>query len=157
MQLKQECCTRWNSLYEMFERIHKLKDAVSLFLVQPEAGAHGPFGGETWRFVEDAITVLRPCYEATVELSGEKFATGSKIIPMTKMLLTFYANLARECNVDTTHPLKKELASDLLANLNSRFDRVEEVRILTQATLLDPRFKNRVFRKEDKKRMHWPL
>ncbi len=149
-KLVQDVPTRWNSLYQMLERALKLKQAITLLLVQPVVGGRiEPFTGEDWRSMEEAVSVLWPCYQATIELSGEKFCTGSKVIPLTKMLLGFYAAEERR-NPDDS--LKKKLASSILQNLLKRFDKVEDIRILAQATLLDPRFKNKVFRQEDKKK-----
>ncbi len=66
----------------MFQRLHKLKDAVSLLLTEP--GMHhqvGSFGSDQWEALAVAVEALEPCFEATEQLSGEKFATGSQVIP----------------------------------------------------------------------------
>ncbi len=149
-KLLQDVVTRWNSLFLMLERFLKLKNAVTLFL--SDAGMDkdiGHFGSCQWEVIEEAVQLLRPCYEATVELSAEKFATGSKVIPITKMLMGWYATADREADFGS---LKKELASKILSSLNKRFNMLEDVRILCMATLLDPRFKNRCFRSSEKKK-----
>ncbi len=149
-KLIQYCPTRWNSLYEMFQRFAKLKDSITLLLAHTVMDEDvGPISSGVWEVIEDAIELLAPCFEATVELSGEKISTGSKAIPMTKMLMSYYAAAEREANEGS---LKKNLAHHILQNLNKRFDIFEDIRILALATLLDPRFKNRCFRLAEKKK-----
>ncbi len=136
-KLIQDVPTRWNALYDMLQRFLELKDAIVLLLAQPGMDKNtGPISSSVWEVIEDAVALLKPCYEATVELSGEKVATGSKIIPLTKVLLTHYTAATREANEGST---KKKLAHHLLANLNERFGGVEDIRILAMASLLDPR------------------
>ncbi len=126
--------------------------SVSLLLIEPELKRKfNSFNRGDWRLIEDGVTVPRLCFEATTTLCGEKFATASQIIPFTKMLLAFYFDLEKECSGDPDS-MKKEFVSSLLRNLLMRFDGVEDVRILAQATPLDPRFKNRAFRKGEKKK-----
>ncbi len=85
------------------------------------------------------MTVLHPCYEVTVELLGEKFTMASKIIPLTKGLMAFYSKAASDTS---GHPLKQDVAGQLLQQLVKRFEQVEELMSSAIATLLDPRFEN---------------
>ncbi len=136
-KLIQDVPTRWNSLYEMFQRFLDLKDAVTLLLAQPGLDKDMlPLSSSTWDDIDQAVKLLKPCYEATVELSGEKVSTGSKVIPLSKVLMANYAAAERESEEGST---RKELAHHILRNLNWRFEDVEDVRILAMATLVDPR------------------
>ena len=136
-KLIQDVPTRWNSFYEMIERFLQLKDAITLLLAQPGMDKDLPqFTASTWEVIDHAVKLLKPCYEATTELSGEKISTGSKIIPLSKVLMANYAAVEREAADGTT---EKKLAHEILDNLNQRFGHFEEVRILAMATLLDPR------------------
>ncbi len=136
-KLKQDVPTRWNSLFDMLERCYDLKDAITIFLTHPGMDKDvGTFSSSEWQVIEDAVSLLRPCYEATVELSGEKMSTGSKAIPLTRMLMSYYARAEREAEDGST---KKLLAHKILQNLQARFEVFEDVRILAMATLLDPR------------------
>lgn len=149
-KLIQDCPTRWNSLYEMFQRFLELKEAVSLLLIEPGMDKEtGPLSSSDWEVIEVAIKLLAPCFEATVELSGEKMSTGSKTIPMTKMLMAFYAGAEREAEEGS---LKKKLAHRILSSLNERMGVFENIPTFTMACLLDPRFKSRCFRQQEKKR-----
>ncbi len=149
-RLIQDVVTRWNSLYQMLERCLELRDAISLLLTKPGMDKDmTPLGSAEWGMIEDAVSLLQPCFEATVELSGEKISTGSKAIPMTRVLMAHYAGGEREALQGS---FSQQLAHELLKNLHSRFEVFEDVRILTMATLVDPRFKNCCFRLQDKKR-----
>ena len=149
-KLLQDVPTRWNSLYLMLLRFLELKDAVILFLAQSGMDKEsGQFGSNHWEVIDQAVQLLKPCYEATVEMSGEKFATGSKLIPLTKMLMGYYAGEERD-SVDGS--VRKQISGVILRNLHNRFDVFEDVRIIQMATLLDPRFKNRCFRSAEKKK-----
>lgn len=70
LKLKQDVVTRWNSTYEMLQRIFDIKDAVisTLSLNRPDLGLSL---GE-WEILKDIIPVLKPFYEVTVEISAEK-------------------------------------------------------------------------------------
>lgn len=95
------------------------------------------------------MTVLRPLYEATVEMSFEKRTTGSKIIPLTKSLLGWYAAEYRRQSND-------EIGCDLCHNISrvlyERFSVVEECEELALATLCDPRFKKHGFKSAERAR-----
>ncbi len=72
------------------------------------------------------------------------------MIPLTKLLMTIYM---REENEAAEDSLKKHLSSLIIANLNKRFQKVEEVDIVARATLLDPRYKNLYFQSTQKRDM----
>ncbi len=149
LKLKQNVATRWNSVFEMLERLVEVKDAVSLLLASTDLGEEvDSFQAQHWQAAEGLIEVLKPAYEATLELSGERFATASKIIPLTRVLMAFYATQERT----SEDPLKRKLSSNILRHLVRRFEKVEEIRVLAQATLLDVRFKNHCFRQDEKKK-----
>ncbi len=96
----------------MMERFYELKDAVSLLLSQPfvsEELSH--FGTEKWSEMDQAAEVLRPLYQAANELSGEKHSAASKIIPLAKQLMGFFASIEREASQGT---FKKNLAKLIL-------------------------------------------
>jgi len=72
-------------------------------------------------------------YEATVEISSEKKVTGSKVVPLTKSLLSWYAEQAR-CNPEGN--FEQSLSSCMLDNLTKRFNLVEDVKELAVGTAL---------------------
>ncbi len=114
-KLLQDVPTCWNSFFLMLERLKDEKDAVSLLLSQAGMDDGIDFlSSNLLGSIEDAVEMLHPCYQATEEFSGERFSTGSKVIPMTKMLLGFYAKADRNAPPGS---FKKQLAGDFF-NLN---------------------------------------
>ncbi len=93
--LIKDVATRWNSLYLMLERFLDLKDAV-VFFQTTDSGRQFSFSQEEWAMAAAVKELLQPAYEATVELSGEHYVSGSKVIPMTKSLLAWYSNKANQ-------------------------------------------------------------
>ena len=73
----------------MFERVVYTKDAVVLFTTKP-TGKSFSFSEDDWDLAEDVILLLRPAYNATKELSSEKYVSGSKVIPLVKGLFSWY-------------------------------------------------------------------
>ena len=92
----------------------------------------------------------RPCWkscqsaEITKSVSTEAAST-SLIIPFVQVL-----RLTLEKNNDSDRGIRT-MKADMLASLNRRNENIEANTILTIATLLDPRFKDKFFSKSDTK------
>ncbi|CAK1599412.1 unnamed protein product [Parnassius mnemosyne] len=84
LKLKQECPTRWNSCYDMLERILKIKDAVisTIALIRSDLSLQT----SEWELIEKIVPILRPFYEVTQEISSEKHVSLSKVLIFTKFL-----------------------------------------------------------------------
>ncbi|XP_059081965.1 zinc finger BED domain-containing protein 4-like [Tigriopus californicus] len=81
-KLIQDISKRWNSTFEMMNRLVELKGPVSELLPEPGMSSTvGVVDSTTWKALHEAVDVLQPLYEATLELSVEKSTTGSKISP----------------------------------------------------------------------------
>lgn len=89
LKLKQDVPTRWNSTYDMLQRIFVLKDAVISTLSLNRPGLLFPL--EDWDLIKEAIPILKPFYEVTVEVSGEKNVTLSKVTLIYKILEGYMA------------------------------------------------------------------
>ncbi|XP_077086696.1 uncharacterized protein LOC143738592 [Siphateles boraxobius] len=77
--------TRWNSTYNMLGRLYQLREPVGAALASLKTDITPPTALE-YEAVQDALHVLAPFRQATVELSGEKRVSASKVIPLMKML-----------------------------------------------------------------------
>ena len=86
---------------------------------------------EELELTKKVVEVLKPFESAIVEMSGYKFVTVSKVIPIARSL-----QLVTVQNY-TQIPLKQEL----IAQMQCRFVNMEGNLILAKATLLDPRLK----------------
>lgn len=75
-------------------------------------------------------------------LFSHSYVTGSKAIVIARGLQRIVAHRQR---TQGDHGTTRELVSCLLTELEKRFGQIERVRVLSEATLLDPRFKKPAF------------
>jgi len=85
---------------------------------------------------------LEPFFKITKEFSAEKNVSGSKIIPLTKILHGIIANISSQDS-----EVQKMLAT-MRHEMGARFKSYEENEVLATSTLLDPRFKKMGFRRD---------
>lgn len=142
LKLKQDCPTRWNSTYDMIDRIISIKDPIIATLAILNNSEVVCLSPQDWVVLEHARNILKIFYDVTVEISAEKYVSISKEIIFIKVLNKYILNFI---NDDTLPNNIKTLAQNLKTKLHSRFGNIEDNILVTQATLLDPRFKNHVF------------
>jgi len=137
--------TRWNSLYEMANRAIELKQAMILYFC--EYKPENPLNDDDWKLLEEIIDILRPMYLVTIELSAEKTTTLAKVVPIVKILLDKYA-----IEIDENDEIEviKTFQQLIYEGIKKRFKDIEDDPLFTNATILDPRFKNLVFSSKDK-------
>jgi len=148
LKLKQECETRWNSLFYMIERFVQLVNHVNTVLITLPRKKQDDMPEMTTpaelQILKDACTILRPVERVTTEMSGESYVTCSKIIPIVNCLIRTLEKL------NTEHDISERLHKNILQELRNRFhsedSNVEKNAILAISTLLDPRFKKLHFR-----------
>jgi zinc finger BED domain-containing protein 1 (E3 SUMO-protein ligase ZBED1) len=138
LKLMQEVPTRWNSLFYMLERFVLLSRILSKVLIQHVKGPDMLTGLELEN-VRDIVALLRPLEVITRELSGEHYVTCSKVIPLAHSM-----KLAIQSMVPN-YRMSIDLQRNLLAEIEHRFQHVENVKLLSVSTLLDPRFKRMHF------------
>jgi hypothetical protein len=109
--------TWWNSVFLMIDRFLELKDAVILFQTM-ESGKNYSFTQQEWQLALDFKFLLQPAFEATVEMSGERYVSSSKVIPITKSLLSFYALTSRQQERDNPTGFKKKFADAMTERLD---------------------------------------
>lgn len=141
LKLINEVPTRWNSTYEMLSRLHDEREPVWVSLASMKSDVT-PLTADEHTIIGETLHVLAPFHQATVELSEERRVSGSKVIPMMKMLY-----LAPERIASTLHtPTAKHLHENLKRRVTDTASNLESLSVLTLATLLDPRFKSLGFR-----------
>ena len=131
-KLKQDVDTRWNSTFDMLQSYvnqHQQVDTALCLTGNPDMC----ITAEELHTLQEAMVILEPFYEATLELSTELHTSASKIIPLIYQLRKFTATDG------------SALARRLNANLNRSFEQVETKTHLGVATILDPRFKRSGF------------
>ncbi|XP_037292450.1 zinc finger BED domain-containing protein 4-like, partial [Manduca sexta] len=138
LSILQECSTRWNSTYYMMSRILKLKDSLVLY-----SGTHAIpiLTADEWIDLKKCITVLMPFEEITKELSSAT-ATIASVIPL---IYTLKNTLETEKYKEDTSDNFKLMITKMIQDLNIRFQDIENNKIYTIATYLDPRYKLKFF------------
>uniref|UniRef100_A0AAQ4S6P8 HAT C-terminal dimerisation domain-containing protein n=1 Tax=Gasterosteus aculeatus aculeatus TaxID=481459 RepID=A0AAQ4S6P8_GASAC len=139
-KLIQEVETRWNSTLDMLQRLYKQREPVGAALAYLQTDI-SPLTSNQYASIGQCIALLAPLKEATVELSAEKHVSGSKIIPMVKMLRHTIAAKQRQLTDDTARILGKHL----LGLMHEKLGNYELAGQHALATLLDPRFKTMGF------------
>ena len=140
LKLKNDVLTRWNSTYEMFERIANVQEPFEGTLDV----LHNPvenLSTEEWQTLPEICNALKPFNLVTKEICAEKSVTVSKIIVFVNRLLSACQRINQSLNSE----IAKTVMATLISNINTRFENVENQPILARATLLDPRFKKNGF------------
>ncbi|XP_073323035.1 zinc finger BED domain-containing protein 4-like [Pagrus major] len=137
---KQECTTRCNSTFHMLKWILESKDAVISTLAVINAPVD-PLSQEEWEVLQEACTVLEPFEQVTVEISADSYVTASKMLILCKGL----QRVTAEHQTRVTTGKVMELAAALCASMDRKFHRIEYNSILSETSMLDPRFKKLAF------------
>ncbi|XP_056463184.1 E3 SUMO-protein ligase ZBED1-like [Gadus chalcogrammus] len=140
LKLKQECVTRWNSAFHMIQRILESKDAVIATLAVINAPV-APLSQEEWEALQEACSVLEPFDQVTVEISAERYVTASKMLILCRGL----QRVTTEHQSRVTTACVKDLVNSLSSSMDKKFHRMEYNAVLSETTILDPRFKKAAF------------
>lgn len=141
LNVKQDMPIRWNSTYEMFERLIKIKEPIISTLAIVNYSKQ-TLTSDDWNVIEYCCKIWKVFYEVTIDVSAEKSVTISKIIYLSKALLRHCRSFQDE--VDTP-PTVINMISKINEQLNRRFLNIEDNAIIAEATFLDPRFKKHGF------------
>lgn len=142
----QDVSTRWNSTFYMLERFVLLKEEIKCALSNLEPSNLIQLTSYEWDVCQSLITVLQPCEEVTREMSGQKYVSGSSVIPLTVGLISALGEVAsltyrQEKNIDVFPDEVEMCRQDLLSEISTRFSNLEQSRTYTVAMFLDPRYK----------------
>ncbi|CAG9840810.1 unnamed protein product [Diabrotica balteata] len=133
-KVKQDVSTRWNSTLTMMERLLLLKDPLSAIIVSlPNVPPFLTIA--EWEIISDLVPVLKPAELMTSELSGARYSTMSRIIPLVRGIQHLLMNKK------TKSPPGKSLKDGLLDVISRRLCMLETNQLCAKATFLDPRFK----------------
>lgn len=135
LKLIQEVETRWNSSYNMLERLYEQREAVGAALARLKTDI-SPISSEEYSIISECLIVLRPFIDATTELSQETRVSGSKVIPLLTMM-----DYCLSEEIEKTASIGSSLAEKLRMLLREKLDRIQSMSIMCLATLLDPRFR----------------
>nr|XP_033947194.1 zinc finger BED domain-containing protein 4-like [Pseudochaenichthys georgianus] len=96
---------------------------------------------EEWEALQETCTVLEPFEQVTVEISSESYVTSSKMLLLCRGLqkITAYNQ------TQVTKRKVTELVTALSTSMDRKFHRMEYNTVLSESTILDPRFKRLAF------------
>lgn len=138
LNIKQDVVTRWNSTYDMFERVIEIKEPLMSVIAINYPNIENLSNSDI-STLEMCCEILRIFKDVTQEISSEREVTVSKVI-LFSSALTKYCTKYLSDHPDLPEVVRK-LAESLLSALQKRFHNVEHNKIFAQATILDPRFK----------------
>ncbi|CAH0717085.1 unnamed protein product, partial [Brenthis ino] len=142
----QDVVTRWNSTFYMLNRFVELKDKIKCALSNLDTGNLVMLTNYEWDVCPSLIIVLQPCEEVTREMSGQRYVSGSAVIPLTNGLISALNEIAsltyrQENNIDVFPDEIEMCRQDLLSEISTRFSYLEQSRTYAVAMFLDPRYK----------------
>jgi hypothetical protein len=135
LKLKQECITRWNSKFDMLERLVFVKDAVSS-VVASVKNVQGLSASE-WEVAEEYVNVFKPFKVLTATMSSATSPTISMVIPELNKLKHILQN---DCGLEAT--CLPTLREDLVSAIDHRWPQYEANRLYAISTYVDPRYKD---------------
>ncbi len=134
-RLIQDEPTRWNTTFYMLQRLLEQKKAITAAGVELEVPIE--LTSANWALAEKAMKVLQVYEEATREASGD-YSSASVVIPVVNSIM-------RSLEVSDSDTGVMKMKRGMLASLKHRYENMESNEYFAIATLLDPRFKLRVF------------
>lgn len=139
-QLQNRCPTRWNSTFEMAERLveqHQAIDAVfdDRDWTSVKVSRQMKLVEDEWRFLRDLVHLLRPFNVATNVMSTESYSTIAMVRPLVfRIVNKFLGN-------DSTDTVAIETMKTILkTELETRFLANHDVDFIDLSCILDPRY-----------------
>lgn len=144
-KLIQHCKTRWNSAYDMFERLVELRWPVCAVLsdrnvVKPADAKTLELKDENWQLMSDLLPVLKPLKIATCVLSAEKEPTSSKVYPMLSGLVDDHLGVSDD-DASTVSTFKAAVVDSIKQRFGMT-DLATTCSPLVIASVLDPTVKD---------------
>ncbi|KAJ4936803.1 hypothetical protein JOQ06_001389 [Pogonophryne albipinna] len=131
LKLMQEVETRWNSTYHMLQCLVDLREPVCAALASLNTEITTLTSAE-FTTISGCLSLLSGFNDATIELSEEKNVSGSKVVPLLKML----EQMLHEEMAKTAVAVAKEMGEHLLRQLRERLHTLQSMSIMSLATLL---------------------
>ncbi|XP_062511236.1 E3 SUMO-protein ligase ZBED1-like [Corticium candelabrum] len=148
-KLVKDVETRWNSTYDMVQRIIEQQGPVCATLVELKRLDLLP-KEEDFTLLEQLVNVLKPFRDVTIQVQGEQYVTISIIRPLLHHLTENVLQLQ-----ETDSSVIKNMKRNMVSNLGSRYQSLSISNLLDCACFLDPRFKSLPFMSEDnRKKLH---
>ena len=134
-RLIQDEPTRWNTTFYMLQRLLELKVAITA--AGAELDVPIELSSSNWTLAEKIVKILQIYEEATRKASGN-YSTAGVIIPVVNSIM-------RSLEISDSDAGVMKMKREMLKSLKDRYRHMESNEYYSLATLLDPRFKQRVF------------
>ncbi len=85
LKLIQEVETRWNSTFDMLQRLYDLREPVAAAISNLNCDTALLTSSE-YNIIQESLSLWQPFKPATTELSEEQRVSASKLIPLYRML-----------------------------------------------------------------------
>lgn len=149
LKLKNDVVTRWNSTYDMLERITKIKEPLLSAIAVTNFTQ--TLTSQDFKIFDWCCKILKPFKDVTEELSAEKGVTVSKVILFSRLLLIHISKIESDLKLrnSSQSPIEIEVYNmcvKISRELLNRFQNTEDNIIWADST--DPRFKKYGFKKE---------
>ncbi|XP_062558734.1 E3 SUMO-protein ligase ZBED1-like [Armigeres subalbatus] len=128
----------------MFQRFLELYDYVQIIMLDQDRASE-MVKQDSKRNLEEVVRLLQPLNEVTEDLSGESYATVSRVLPIINCLTNCLTSIKPLSSIG------KNLQGSLLCEIQSRFDSYRVSPIYGPSMFLDPRFKDVHFKTTDER------
>ncbi len=140
--------TRWNSAFDMLQRLLENRWAVSAVLAdprstKPQVAKSLELSNDEWHVIESICPILDPVKLTTVMLSAEENVSISIVLPAVAGLLERMA--IEDDDPDIVQLFKEEMQQQLTARFQMDALNEHGLTTLHKATFLDPRFTHMTF------------
>ena len=134
-QLHQDVVTRWNSTYQMLERLLEQKRAVAVYLAECDDKSSKALSmtKNQWGLAARIVAILQPFEQLTREISCDN-ACISVVLPAVQAILLYLEK-------DVCDEGIKKTVGELIASLTKRFAVFFDNALFTVSAGSDPRFK----------------
>ena len=140
-----DCPTRWNSTYDMFERLLEQRLAIYAVLhdqtITKSSDARVlDMTDEQWSFMEAIVPVLKPLYMATRLMCSEEYPTLSGVYPVLFSLTDMHL-APRDTDCPAVAAFKTNVSEDLKRRYKLNDPDILCKSLAMVCTFLDPRYK----------------
>ena len=138
-KLLQDVDTRWNSTYDMVQRVLEQQSPICATLVDQKRLDLLPKDAE-FHILEELVQVLKPFKEVTVQVSAEAYVTSSAICPLLCHLIENALKIKPADSVAI-----EKMKSEMKKKIQSRYQDHSTIQMLNKACFVDARFKSMPF------------
>lgn len=100
LKLKQDCPTRWNSTYDMVDRILKIKEPVlsTLAIINNDLNT---ITFDEWNVLKVLCQLLKIFYDVTNEISSENYVSISKVTIFSRAMVSYVSGYINNITMPT--------------------------------------------------------